>query len=142
MKFILENEPEVIAQQITLVDHQIFCNIAISELLNKSWTRKETKLKNSPHICLLTERFNKAAQWVSSIIVQAVSLEERASLLRKMIMIAYTVAELNNHFSGMALLAGLNNSAVKRLHRTWDVSTNASRSSHTHYYNRKLMRKC
>ena len=119
--WILSYNVDDIAQQITVLDHMIFSNISVSELLNKNWTRPNKK-ELSPNICILTSRFNNAAHWVASIIVQCISTEKRIQLLGRLIEISHALKDLGNHYGAMALYAGLTNSAVKRLGRTWDVS--------------------
>lgn len=116
-----QNNPELIARQITLMDHLIFSNINLKEFLHKSWMNKETKHKKAPHICLFIERFNNLASWVIYIVVHCVSLEQRVKALCNLIEMTNCIFELNNHFSGVAMLAGLNETSVKRLNKTWDV---------------------
>ena len=119
--FVLQHPPEVLAQQIALLDHAIFLNITVDELLDKRFADRALKATYSPNVCLLYERFNRAAQWIGSTVVQCLSLEQRVSVLSHMIAIAHYSKEIGNHFAGIAMVAGLDATPVKRLSRTWDV---------------------
>ena len=121
-EFIIQNDPEVVAQQIALVDHAIFCNITVDELLMKRFSGKDKK-QTSPHVCMLFERFNKMAGWIGSTVAQCLALERRAAVLGRMIAIAHSSYMIGNHFAGIAMTAGLGATPVKRLSRTWDVSS-------------------
>lgn len=56
----MELKPEHIAEQMTLLDAQLFTNIEIPEVL--IWTQ-EQKEEKSPNLTRFTEHFNKMSFW-------------------------------------------------------------------------------
>ena len=118
--FVLQHHPEEIAQQIALIDHTIFCNIEMDELLMKRFSQSN-KQEIAPHVVHLTQRFNATAGWVSATVVGCISLERRVAVLNRMIAIAFYSYHIGNHFAGIAMTAALDSTPLKRLTRTWDV---------------------
>ena len=133
---ILKYDVEIIAQQFSLIDQQLFTCVTVSELLSKRWMDKQNKLKNSPTICKLTDRFNTIAQWVASVIVEEISIDIRVKILSRFICLARTLFTIGNFYGSMAILAGVDSSTITRLKRTWEVSLHfpLSISSFTIYF--------
>lgn len=117
---ILDFHPRDIAMQLTLLDFEVFSRIEPKELLGKSWAQAESKERLAPNIIALTNRFNKLCNWVATVIVSENNLRKRASILEHLIRIASKLDELNNFFGVMAVLAGLSQNSVYRLHKTWE----------------------
>jgi len=78
---------EDIAQQLTLLDFQLFEKIAPSELLNQAWNKPDGHIK-APNILHLTSRFNSIAFWVACCILEGADAKQRASIMTKFIDIA------------------------------------------------------
>lgn len=57
---MLEFKPEHMAEQMTLLDAELFNNIEIPEVL--IWTQEQNEEK-SPNLTRFTEHFNKMSYW-------------------------------------------------------------------------------
>lgn len=109
-----------IAEQLTLVEHQCFQQISLSEFAKMAWKSKEAK-KCAPNILDSIARFNMVGQWVSTEIVTAGSLKQRALAIERFIQLAQRFVELKNYNALMEMLAGLNRGSVQRLKKTWSA---------------------
>jgi len=107
-----------IARQLTVIESELYCAITPKECLNKSWSSKN-KEQLAPNILGMITRFNLTCNWVITEVVQKVRLEQRVEVLRKFIRIAACLRKLNNFNGVMEIIAGINNSAVRRLKSTW-----------------------
>ncbi|KAL6072418.1 Ras guanine nucleotide exchange factor [Balamuthia mandrillaris] len=120
-KFSLCEMPLVeLAEQLTLIELQMFRAIREREFLNLNWKKPENK-RNSRHVVKMVERFNKVSYWVATRIVRETDLKRRTSLVKRFIILAEKCAELNNFNTLMEVLAGLNLHPVQRLKQTWSV---------------------
>ncbi|KAL6072419.1 Ras guanine nucleotide exchange factor, variant 2 [Balamuthia mandrillaris] len=118
-KFSLCEMPLVeLAEQLTLIELQMFRAIREREFLNLNWKKPENK-RNSRHVVKMVERFNKVSYWVATRIVRETDLKRRTSLVKRFIILAEKCAELNNFNTLMEVLAGLNLHPVQRLKQTW-----------------------
>ncbi|XP_062391309.1 rap guanine nucleotide exchange factor 3-like [Sardina pilchardus] len=79
------------------------------------------KFPNSPTANLerFIRRFNVVVYWVATEICLCAELSKRARLMRKFIQMASILYREKNINSFMAVMYGLTNSAVSRLHNTW-----------------------
>lgn len=57
---MLDFKSEHLAEQMTLLDAELFMNIEIPEVLN--WVQEQNEEK-SPNLTLFTEHFNKMSYW-------------------------------------------------------------------------------
>jgi len=106
--------PECIAEQMTLIDFEIWCAIEPVELLNQCWTKDKIKYR-APNVLRLIARFNELSGWVASNIVWQEKLKKRTKLFKRFIKIAKHCFEIGNYHSSMAVVAGLNTASVARL---------------------------
>jgi CRP-like cAMP-binding protein len=113
---LLDLNTDEIAEQITLIEHQLFRAIEPIELLNQNWN-KHPEL--SPHVIEYIQWFNKMCQWASTEIIKEDSPESRAVIVAKFIKIADRLAQLNNFNGLMEILASLEGSSIRRLKLTW-----------------------
>ncbi len=113
---LLDLNTDEIAEQITLVEHQLFRAIDPIELLNQNWN-KHPEL--SPHVIEYIQWFNKMCQWASTAIIKEDNPESRAVIVAKFIRIADRLAQLNNFNGLMEILASLEGSSIRRLKLTW-----------------------
>jgi len=128
-KFSLCEMPLVeLAEQLTLIERNMFRAIKEREFLNLNWKRPENK-RNSRHIVKMVERFNKVSYWVATRIVREPDQKKRTSLLKRFIILAEKCAELNNYNTLMEVLAGLNLHPVQRLKETWKGLSDKYRES-------------
>ncbi len=82
--------------------------------LGKAWT---PKLDSG--IGVLTHRWNKLGRWVASEIVNNDNLKQRVEILKRFITVMDLTFKDSNFFTTMAIISGLNHSAVKRMKKTW-----------------------
>ena len=54
------------------------------EFMNLSWS-KPSRLKNSPHIMQLIQRFNRISSWIAATVLQAPTFNDRALLYAKFV---------------------------------------------------------
>jgi hypothetical protein len=103
-----------LARQMTLLDHELYTEIRSSELLRQAWNKAHLKHR-SPRVLETIQRFNSVSLWVSGTIVRAETLRERVRVMERFIALATQLRHLQNFNSMMAILSGLNNSAVFRV---------------------------
>jgi len=116
--FIKHIKPKQIAEQLTRIEFDIWKQIQPYELLNKSWCRNDLKYR-SEHVRQLIDRFNSVALWVASSILWSEKVKERTLMLTKFIKIANECWNLGNYGTSTSILAGINNSAIRRLKNTF-----------------------
>jgi len=85
-----------------------------------AWKSKDAK-KHAPNILDSIARFNMVGQWVSTEIVTAGTLKQRALAIERFIQLAQRFVELKNYNALMEMLAGLNRGSVQRLKKTWSA---------------------
>jgi len=119
-EYFLRTKEEDIARQLTFLEFGIFKQIKATEFLNQAWNSAKLKHK-SPHVLHLIAKANKISFWVASIILCQNKTTDRARIIEKFIRIGECLLKLNNFNSLIAIIAGLNVSAVSRLKITWDA---------------------
>jgi len=118
---------EDIAQQLTVLDFQLFQKIGPCEFLNQAWNKPDGHIK-APNILHLTSRFNSIAFWVACCILEGADAKQRASIMTRFIDIAQHLLQLNNYSTTMAFIAGFNKSSILRLKLTFkELSQRASK---------------
>eukprot|EP01090_Pellita_catalonica_P015814 TRINITY_DN4362_c0_g1_i1.p1 TRINITY_DN4362_c0_g1~~TRINITY_DN4362_c0_g1_i1.p1 ORF type:complete len:588 (-),score=80.76 TRINITY_DN4362_c0_g1_i1:368-2131(-) len=103
-----------IARQLTLIEFETFSAIKPSELRNQSWNKAKHRHR-APSVLKMISRFNDISGWVASTIMNEAKIRNRSRVMTKFIRIAGCLRKLNNFNSLMAIIAGLNTSAVYRL---------------------------
>uniref|UniRef100_A0A8C2P350 CRK SH3-binding GNRP n=1 Tax=Capra hircus TaxID=9925 RepID=A0A8C2P350_CAPHI len=101
-----------IAEQLTLLDAELFYKIEIPEVL--LWEK-------SPNLTQFTEHFNNMSYWVRSIIMLQEKAQDRERLLLKFIKIMKHLRKLNNFNSYLAILSALDSAPIRRLE--WQKQT-------------------
>jgi hypothetical protein len=84
---IFKSSAEEIAEQLTLVEWNLFVRIMPHEVLNQSWTKKDAHIR-SPNITALSRRFNSVAQWVVSSILCLKTAKLRGERISKIVDVA------------------------------------------------------
>lgn len=113
-------DESIFAQQWTLVEHRLFCQIRPQELLNQSWNRPALRHR-SPNVLHMIENFNKLSKWTATEIVKPASMQERAAKFEYFVRLLVQLRALNNFNSLLSVLSGMNNSAVYRMRRTMEL---------------------
>ena len=112
---LLDIDYVILAQQLTLIDFDIFSKITTLEILQKNWSA-------ACWIVALSNRFNDLSSWFTWQILQ-IQLEKRKSVLSYLIKLLDCLFKMKNYFSSMCLLSVLESTPVSRLSRTWEVCT-------------------
>lgn len=101
-------------------EFDMFRTITPKELLVESWN-KQTLAEKAPNLWKLITRFNQFSSWVSYSIVKEENLKKRSALVVKFLRIAKECKNLNNYNAIFEITSGLQQSAVHRLKKTWEV---------------------
>lgn len=109
---LLEFKSSELAEQMTLLDAELFLRIEIPEVL--VWAQEQNEEK-SPNLTMFTEHFNKMSYWARSRILQQNEARDRERYVVKFIKIMKHLRRLNNFNSYLALLSALDSAPVRRL---------------------------
>lgn len=119
MDIALEELPaSVIADQLTLIEWDLFTSIEVPELLNMSWKAKN-RLEIAANVVAMVERTNLVSYWLSTEICTYYNLKKRIKLVEKIINVAWKCSQAHNFATTMEIMGGLNNVAITRLKKTW-----------------------
>ncbi|KAJ3195928.1 hypothetical protein HK101_010607 [Irineochytrium annulatum] len=124
------HNPKEIAQQLSLVDFEIFCTIRVCDFADFLWqpegggssaTAEGGILGGRRHAGLsaFVRRFNQIGYWVATAVVSKSTQRDRAATLEKIIRVAEACLGLQNFNACYALICGLQMMPVHRLKRTW-----------------------
>lgn len=108
-----------IAEHITQFDWELVNSIHVLEFVHKVFGSHKFQSVTS-NIDVFAKRFNQLAYWPPTEICACNNVNKRVHLLRKFIKIAQHLKELQNMNAFMAVMIGLGNQAISRLHATWD----------------------
>lgn len=115
---VMDFSSERIAEQMTLLDLELFQKIEIPEVLQ--WAKEQCEEK-SPYLTAFTDHFNKISFWTRTIILKQDKPQDRERLLNKFIRIMRHLRRLNNFNSYLAILSALDSAPVRRLE--WQKQT-------------------
>jgi len=112
-----------LAEQMTLIDLELFSKIELSEVL--LWSTKQNE-EFSPNLILFTEHFNNISYWARSRILENESVREREKYMVKFLKIMKHLRKMNNFNSYLSILSAVDSGPIQRL--DWpkniiDVST-------------------
>ncbi|KAJ1979633.1 hypothetical protein H4R34_002746 [Dimargaris verticillata] len=106
--------------QLTLIEHEMFCQIPIDEFCYHGKCKDSTERQAlAPNLNDFIRWFNKMSIWVAKKILTTVVLHDRVKLVQMLIHIAHQCLIWNNYNTCFEIVSGLTRSSVKRLHRTW-----------------------
>lgn len=109
---LLDFKSEQIAEQMTLLDAQLFMKIEIPEVL--IWAQEQNE-ERSPNLTRFTEHFNKMSYWARSRILEQSEAKDRERYVVKFIKIMKHLRKMNNFNSYLALLSALDSAPIRRL---------------------------
>ncbi|XP_076455431.1 uncharacterized protein LOC143290006 isoform X3 [Babylonia areolata] len=109
---LLSFKTQDIAEQMTLLDAQLFQKIEIPEVL--LWAKEQSE-EQSPNLTTFTEHFNKMSYWCRTRILTQEDPKERERYLMKFIKIMRCLRKLKNFNSYLAILSALDSAPVRRL---------------------------
>lgn len=108
---LLDLKSTEIAEQMTLLDSDLFQKIEIPEVL--LWARAQCE-ERSPNLTKFTEHFNKMSYWARSQILKQEDGKEREKYVIKFIKIMKHLRKINNYNSYLALLSALDSAPIRR----------------------------
>ncbi|KAJ3452671.1 guanine nucleotide exchange factor [Anaeramoeba flamelloides] len=114
--FIDLNEIEL-ARQMTLFEMGLFQRIEAKEFIKKRWSKKDKNL--TPNLIGMIERFNNTSLWIVSTILSYEKVKMRSHIITKFIKCGKVSIRFGNFNTAMEIVAGLNNSAIRRLRKSW-----------------------
>uniref|UniRef100_A0AAR5QHA7 CRK SH3-binding GNRP n=1 Tax=Dendroctonus ponderosae TaxID=77166 RepID=A0AAR5QHA7_DENPD len=109
---LMDFKSEQIAEQMTLLDAELFMKIEIPEVL--IWAQEQNE-ERSPNLTRFTEHFNKMSFWARTRILTSETKEIREKYFMKFIKIMKHLRKINNFNSYLALLSALDSAPVQRL---------------------------
>ncbi|XP_064458001.1 rap guanine nucleotide exchange factor 1-like [Ornithodoros turicata] len=109
---LLDFKSELLAEQMTLLDADLFQKIEISEVL--IWAKEQNE-ESSPNLTKFTEHFNKMSYWARSCILKQSDAKDRERVVIKFIKIMKHLRKINNFNSYLAILSALDSAPVRRL---------------------------
>ncbi|RLN36592.1 hypothetical protein BBJ28_00013738 [Nothophytophthora sp. Chile5] len=113
--WILDLDPSIIAQQITLLQHYLFSKIKVSEVLASKRNAEKT-----PGYQRLRLLHNHISIWVVGQILARDDVDQRAEILAYFIRVAgVLLSPLQNLDGFMAVMNAANDSSLFRLKKTW-----------------------
>lgn len=116
---LLEYSPELIAEQLTYIEFDLYKSIQSAELKNQSWNKDKRKCM-ARNVISLIQRTNRLSFWIASSILLQTKLKDRARAVIKAIQIARSLKDMCNYNTLMGVIAGLNMSCISRLKQTFN----------------------
>uniref|UniRef100_A0A8V5GRE4 Uncharacterized protein n=1 Tax=Melopsittacus undulatus TaxID=13146 RepID=A0A8V5GRE4_MELUD len=120
----LSFSPEMVAEQFTLMDAELFKKVVPYHCLGCIWSQRDKKGKEhlAPTIRATVSQFNSVANCVIATCLGDRSLkpQHRAKVVERWIEVARECRILKNFSSLRAILSALQCNAVHRLKKTWD----------------------
>lgn len=113
VKTLFDFKSEELAEQITLLDSELFSKIEVAEALMSAKDPKN--ISNIPNLAKFTEHFNNKSYWIRTRILQEEDSSERKRIITKFIKIMRALKKLKNFNSIFAILSALDSAPIKRL---------------------------
>eukprot|EP01127_Copromyxa_protea_P024772 TRINITY_DN9941_c0_g1_i1.p1 TRINITY_DN9941_c0_g1~~TRINITY_DN9941_c0_g1_i1.p1 ORF type:complete len:970 (+),score=160.23 TRINITY_DN9941_c0_g1_i1:35-2944(+) len=117
-KIVLNHDPRIIAEQLTIQDQNLYRCVEFSELLVQSWSNEKRKV-TAQNAIEMVERANSVSYWTALCIILPTRVKERSRMLTRFIQIAVALRQLGNFNALMGIIAGLNLGCVSRLKYTF-----------------------
>lgn len=111
---ILYISPIELARQWTLLDHSLIIKLTPEEIIENV-----KNPKNSEILSEIADHFNHSTMWVAQQILRVENVKKRASVISYLIEIAEQLLELQNFQGLLAVMMGLSQVSISRLHLTW-----------------------
>ncbi|XP_028698852.2 ral-GDS-related protein-like isoform X1 [Macaca mulatta] len=132
--------PRLLAEQLTLMDADLFKKMELYECLGSIWGQRHQKGSEhvAPTVCATIAHFNRLANCVTTSCLgdHSMRVQDRARVVEHWIKVARECLRLNNFSSVHAIVSALRSNPIHRLHKTW-----AAVSSKSSKYLKELCKK-
>ncbi|XP_053573829.1 ral guanine nucleotide dissociation stimulator-like 3 [Bombina bombina] len=120
---LLSCPPQEVAEQLTLIDADLFQRLQSCHCLGSIWSQRDKKENKhvAPSVRATVAQFNAVTACVIASVLNDIQLrpQQRARVLEKWISIAQHCRFLRNFSSLRAILSALQSNPIYRLKRTW-----------------------
>jgi hypothetical protein len=123
---IIDWVPLQLAQVLTAIDSELFNAIQPQHLMRPTESGHASSVKK------MSDWNNQVTTWVIETILAEHDIRKRGNILKSYVRVAEKLYSLNNFNSLMAVLSGLNSSAISRLNETWCVVSTQFRTIFDH----------
>uniref|UniRef100_A0A2K5KLP2 Ras-GEF domain-containing protein n=1 Tax=Cercocebus atys TaxID=9531 RepID=A0A2K5KLP2_CERAT len=122
--------PRLLAEQLTLMDAELFKKVELYECLGSIWDRraKEGNEHVAPTVRATIAHFNRLANCVTTSCLgdHSMRAQDRARVVEHWIKVARECLSLNNFSSVHAIVSALHSNPIHRLHKTWAAVSSKS----------------
>ncbi|XP_056426376.1 ral guanine nucleotide dissociation stimulator-like 3 isoform X2 [Hyla sarda] len=120
---LLSYPPQDVAEQLTLIDVDLFQKLQSCHCLGSIWSQRDKKENRhvAPSVRATVAQFNAVTACVTASVLNDIQMKPqmRAKVLEKWISIAQYCRFLRNFSSLRAILSALQSNSIYRLKRTW-----------------------
>ncbi|XP_053320859.1 ral guanine nucleotide dissociation stimulator-like 3 isoform X2 [Spea bombifrons] len=120
---LLSYPPQDVAEQLTLMDVDLFQRLQSCHCLGSIWSQRDKKENRhvAPSVRATVAQFNAVTACVTASVLSDIQLrpQQRAKVLEKWICIAQHCRFLRNFSSLRAILSALQSNSIYRLKRSW-----------------------
>jgi len=109
---ILDIHPQVLAEQLTLVEADYHNSIRLSEIMDLKWQKHPD---DAPNMLRASARFNRFSRIVSTQILSNESPKMQAKIIGHFLSTALALVKLRNYSTAVQILSGINCIPVQRL---------------------------
>lgn len=116
---VLSENPMMIANQLSLMDQELFSQIRDREFVGKSWMRADKHVK-ARGIMKMIRRFEGVSRWAKLAVLRETNQDRRKERIKWLIKVCLRLQELNNCGSLMAIYCALSSHEVQKFDRAWN----------------------
>ncbi|KAG4085764.1 ras GEF [Neocallimastix lanati (nom. inval.)] len=113
----LDFDPVEIANQLTVIEFDLFKVIKKEEFLDLAWM-KDNKEELAPNLCKIAQWSNHVVHWLISEIVLQENFKLRVTMLERILLFTQSLLKLNNFNGVKEVSAALQSSSIYRLKKT------------------------
>ncbi|XP_050602394.1 ral-GDS-related protein-like isoform X1 [Macaca thibetana thibetana] len=115
--------PRLLAEQLTLIDAELFKKVELYECMGSIWGQRHQKGSEhvAPTVCATIAHFNRLTNCVTTSCLgdHSMRAQDRARVVEHWIKVARECLRLNNFSSVHAIVSALRSNPIHRLHKTW-----------------------
>lgn len=116
---LLTHSSDEIAEQLMLIDFDLFRKTQIHEYCNSAYARDVWKVNA---VSALIEQANRFSRWIGTTVLNPkIDKTTRAKLISKLIGLMESLKARNDFFSMVTVFTMLESNAISRLKRTWKL---------------------